>query len=443
MDYFSKAQIRSISALVDALYPPDLDLRLSEQPLFIERLAEGAQTHLDSRDVFELKALLNVLDTSVGTTLLYGYPSAAFTTLNQDAKGKVMEALSRSRVGLRRKAFNGLKRLLMGTAMSYNANGPGQAPHNPIWASLKYPGPPSESGNVTEGYDFIGKAYCEVNDNDTFDYIIIGSGCGGSVVARQLCKIGKCLVIEKGTPLPSDLKNVSQCESEGMCDFYEKGSLLTTNDGSLMILAGAALGGGSTVNWGCCLDTPEYVREEWNQMGLPQFAPGNKEFSRSMAEVKEYMGVTDKGITHNGMNKKLIEGCEKNKFKWKVAPQNIKDTSLKSAGWTCFGPRQGNKQGGGVTWLREYSENGGKFFQGIAVKVIHRDGKAVGVVVCKSSEKKLSVQVEDSSRQAQGDLLRWKPSYASRPSTFWLQELQHWEKFAPPPCILRHGYLQG
>ena len=41
MDYFSKSQIRSISALVDALYPPDLDLRLSEQPLFIERLAEG------------------------------------------------------------------------------------------------------------------------------------------------------------------------------------------------------------------------------------------------------------------------------------------------------------------------------------------------------------------------------------------------------------------
>ena len=36
-----------------------------------------------------------------------------------------------------------------------------------------------------------------------------------------------------------------------------------------------------------------------------------QEFSRSMAEVKEYMGVTDKGITHNGMNQKLIEGCEK------------------------------------------------------------------------------------------------------------------------------------
>ena len=62
----------------------------------------------------------------------------------------------------------------------------------------------------------MGKAYCDINDNDTFDYIIIGSGSGGSVVARQLCKLGKCLIIEKGTPLPSDLKDVSQCESEGM-----------------------------------------------------------------------------------------------------------------------------------------------------------------------------------------------------------------------------------
>ena len=94
----------------------------------------AVQTHLDSRDIFELKALLNLLDTSVGTSLLYGYPSAAFTTLDQAAKGKVMVGLSRSWVGVRRKAFNGLKRLLMGTAMSYNANGPGKAPHNPVWA---------------------------------------------------------------------------------------------------------------------------------------------------------------------------------------------------------------------------------------------------------------------------------------------------------------------
>lgn len=144
---------------------------------------------------------------------------------------------------------------------------------------------------------------------------------------------------------------------------------------------------GSTVNWGCCLDTPKYVREEWNGMGLSQFHPDGEEFNGAMAEVKKYMGVTDTGIVHNGMNKKLIEGCDKNKFEWKVAPQNIKDTSLKSAGWTCFGPRQGNKQGGGITWLREYSDNGGKFFEGLAVKVVTKSGKATGVVVCANSDK--------------------------------------------------------
>mmetsp|Transcript_1877 Transcript_1877/g.3391 ORF Transcript_1877/g.3391 Transcript_1877/m.3391 type:complete len:497 (-) Transcript_1877:13-1503(-) len=149
----------------------------------------------------------------------------------------------------------------------------------------------------------------------------------------------------------------------------------------------ASLSAGSTVNWGCCLDTPKYVREEWNDMGLSQFHPDDEEFNSAMAQVKTYMGVTDKGIVHNGMNKKLIEGCDKNKFEWRVAPQNIKDTSLKSAGWTCFGPRQGNKQGGGVTWLREYSDNGGKFFEGLAVKVVTKSGKATGVVVCANSDR--------------------------------------------------------
>jgi choline dehydrogenase-like flavoprotein len=70
------------------------------------------------------------------------------------------------------------------------------------------------------------------------------------------------------------------------------------------------------------------------------------------------------------MNTKMISGCKTNNFAWKVAPQNIKDTSRDSAGWTCFGPKQGNKQGGGITWLRDYCRTGnGTLFNGHAVKV--------------------------------------------------------------------------
>jgi choline dehydrogenase-like flavoprotein len=89
-----------------------------------------------------------------------------------------------------------------------------------------------------------------------------------------------------------------------------------------------------------------------------------------LREVKEEMGVHGDNVKHNSMNTKLIAGCTKNNFAWKVAPQNIKDTSRDSAGWTCFGPKQGNKQGGGITWLRDYCRTGnGTLFNGHAVKV--------------------------------------------------------------------------
>lgn len=214
---FNKTHVLSIKTLADALYPPSPDggsgsTPLSEQPMFVERIEEGENhevgfapiqmsnprqpgsppgvtTHLDYREFLELKALLILLNTAAGTSLLYGGPSSAFTSLDHASRGQVLACLSRSSIGLRRKAFNGLKRLLMGTALSYNAKGENEAPHNPVWSSLKYPGPPVEASNVTAGYDFLGKSYVDVNNDDEFDYIIIGSGCGGSVVARQLCKV--------------------------------------------------------------------------------------------------------------------------------------------------------------------------------------------------------------------------------------------------------------
>jgi hypothetical protein len=44
---------------------------------------------------------------------------------------------------------------------------------------------------------------------------------------------------------------------------YERGCLLTTEDGAMAVLAGSCFGGGTVVNWSASLRTPMYVRQEW------------------------------------------------------------------------------------------------------------------------------------------------------------------------------------
>ena len=50
---------------------------------------------------------------------------------------------------------------------------------------------------------------------------------------------------------------------------FENGSLLTTADGGISLLAGRCLGGGSTVNWSASFKTPPHVTNEWaSEYGL-------------------------------------------------------------------------------------------------------------------------------------------------------------------------------
>ena len=80
-------------------------------------------------------------------------------------------------------------------------------------------------------------------DITSFDYIIVGSGAGGGVSTATLQAAGNsCLVLEKGAYIPPF--ELTQVESEAMTNLYEKGGLLTTVDGNIMILAGTGLGGG-------------------------------------------------------------------------------------------------------------------------------------------------------------------------------------------------------
>ena len=403
---------------------------LATFPSYIEAVCTAILEKIPQGVRADLLLLLRAMSNPVGCAALFCSPCAtAFASWSLDDRVWALQRLRDSPLGKHREAFCGLKRLLCGLAFSYvvdsnngktseDENGAPPTPQpwklNPYWEHMSYSGPvhatippKRDEELIRRGmpFDFeVDGAILDVDDMSdeliTYDVVIIGSGCGGGVSAATLANAGyKVIILEKGPFVsPYDMTNL---ESDMFDQLYEQSSLLTTDDGNVMILAGSGLGGGSAINWGCCIETPDEVRREWaDAHGLENFRPVGggvqTEFDASMAAVKKRIGVIESPswtgvngdtkrkvvpsmIQHNGMNEVLISGCEKAGFDYEDTGQNYRDTAPQTAGFTCFGDRYGNKQSGLVTYLADACEAGAKILPDCFVtKILKSKDKKCG-----------------------------------------------------------------
>jgi len=194
------------------------------------------------------------------------------------------------------------------------------------------------------------------------------------VTASTLSQAGySVLVIEKGSYISR--RNTSQLEGDSYDKMYENHALQTTSDGNIMIFAGSTLGGGSAINYACCIELPKIVRLEWSdKFGLKHCHPDSDEFNSSEEAVLRRIGATwTQQIHHNGVNTKIIEGSKALQHQWSETKHNLRDSKHDSAGYTCFGDRYGNKQGMTETFLRDAVKSGCKILENTYVERILYD----------------------------------------------------------------------
>jgi choline dehydrogenase-like flavoprotein len=177
------------------------------------------------------------------------------------------------------------------------------------------------------------------NDALDCDVCIIGSGAGGGVIAAELAAAGRrVLVLEAAAPLQAG--DFNQRELEGYDSLYLYRGLLTTRDGAVVILAGAALGGGTAVNWQTSLRTPDDVRAEWaERSGCSFFA--EESFTRSLDAVCVRSNVGTAESVVNGNNDALRRGCVALGYKWSTIPRNSHNCDLAQCGYCVRLPSGG------------------------------------------------------------------------------------------------------
>lgn len=367
-----------LRALVDTFLPPIAvdkkeaeseearqfwETRLSADDDYMKTLETALTVKIAPPDRFLTRMLLSALSTSVGVSLLFGVPSlSAFPDLPEEKRVTLLQGLRDSSIQSRRQAFIGLKRLICGLAFSFTDS----EGKNPFWKYANYPGPFQGTTSAEEDnarvqaamkeHKPIREAILPTIEQDTVlecDFVIVGSGAGGCVSARNLSKAGyDVLVLEKGVYYSPE--EVTNKEADGFDRMYENHSFLTTSDGNIFILAGSTLGGGTQINWSCCLPLPKYVMAEWvSVFGLDDFRPDGY-FQQMQETVMTMMGASDTSkVQHNTMNSMFRDACTALGYHWEATGQNARNLKDDSNGYFCLGDRYAARNNGVTTFLAE------------------------------------------------------------------------------------------
>ncbi|KAF2744005.1 long chain fatty alcohol oxidase [Sporormia fimetaria CBS 119925] len=319
----------------------------------------------------ELTVVLNLLDTRAGALLLTGYMTP-FSAQPFHVRESILHSWQTARIP----AIRGLYRsLTMLTKQTWTRTSP---------TLRKVIGVPRTPMNMIPGkgfdYAFLQFPAGEVPETIETDVVIIGSGCGGGVCAKNLAEAGhKVIVVDNGYHWTPD--HFPMEESVGWNNLFMNQSFIASDDSSMSVLCGETWGGGGTVNWSASLQTQGYVRREWAAAGLPFFT--SAEYQESLDRVCDRMGVSTDYIKHNVTNLKLLEGARRLGYTHKVVPQN---TGGKQhwCGYCNFGCGSCEKQGPVVSFLPDAARAGATFIEGFhAEKIIfsHKKGTKVATGV--------------------------------------------------------------
>ncbi|KAI4129580.1 MAG: hypothetical protein LQ338_002154 [Usnochroma carphineum] len=192
------------------------------------------------------------------------------------------------------------------------------------------------------------------------DVVIVGSGCGGGVCAKNLAEAGhRVLVADRAYHFSA--RHLPMSSTDAGIHLFHNGGIDTSDDNSVSFIAGQAWGGGGTINWSASVQTQGLVRQEWADEGLPFFT--STEFQNCLDRVCQRMGVSTKHIEHNENNRVMLEGARKLGYSVKEVPQNT-GGNKHYCGYCTLGCGAAEKQGPVVSWLPDAANAGAKFIEG-------------------------------------------------------------------------------
>jgi long-chain-alcohol oxidase len=331
-------------------------------------MADSIAQVADPSDQRLLRLALRAFDSRLLNRLL-GLGAVRLRDLDQHGRDAYLMAWATSRLARRRSTFQILKRLSLFFAYADpGADGQG----NQHWAAIGYgplhvpvePGPPAVRPLTVDGPTVL-----------EADAVVVGSGAGGGVVAQELAKRGRSVVVVEAGPFVQEAE-MPLTEIEGLDRMYLDHGLLTSDDAGVVLFSGSVLGGGTTVNWASCFAPPDWLRTEWaREHGIDGFEGGEGE--ADLLALREELAFTEPPMIPP-KDQVILRGAAA--LGWDAVPMERDAVACGDCGSCGFGCRRGAKRSGPVLHLAEAARNGARLVVDATVeRILLRGGRAIGV----------------------------------------------------------------
>jgi len=212
------------------------------------------------------------------------------------------------------------------------------------------------------------------------DAVVIGSGAGGAVVARELAERGHAVVVvEEGAWF--DRRHFSGRAFDMQRKMYRNaGATFSIGNVGIPIPLGRTVGGSTTINSGTCYRIPERVLAKWrSELGLRDFT--SDALAPYYQRVEEIIGVAPAQAAYLGGVARVIgRGCEALGYRHH-GPLLRNAPECDGKGVCCFGCPTDAKRSTNVSYVPLALKAGAEIFTGVRADTILVDGgRAVGVV---------------------------------------------------------------
>lgn len=368
---WTKRELAVLTALADTFVRGDAERRARLAAEALERVADPAQLR-------QLRFVLRALDARGISLLLAGRPTG-FLSMTPAARERYLLAWAGSRIPQRRSAFGAFRKILTFLAYADPEAGASDGAPNPHLAAVDYrPDDPPVTADLSPIRPWVFPTGADAFDGVAAldaDAVVVGSGAGGGVVAAALAAAGRSVIVLEAGPYV-DEATMPRTEIDAFDRLYLDHGLLTTWDGSVTMLAGTGVGGGTLVNWTTCIPAAESVRAEWEvDHGLEGVT--GEPWADDVAAIEAELGVSES--THiPPKDAILLRGARA--LGWEAAPTHRNASACGDCGSCPFGCRRGTKRSGIRTHLVTACDAGARIVPNARVtRVLTEAGRAVGV----------------------------------------------------------------
>ena len=176
-------------------------------------------------------------------------------------------------------------------------------------------------------------------------------------------------------------QDFNQLEVQGYQEMYYGGGLAASESGSISVLAGSTLGGGTVVNYMNCIPTPERILASGALHGVEGLDDYEAYKRDHIDVVMERINANTRRPSRTGRTQRLMQGLDEMGHEHRPIVRNVTlDDNPEMCGYCPMGCQQGCKRSAMKTWLQDASDAGARAMVGChADRILVEDGRARGV----------------------------------------------------------------